>query len=82
MKINTINQYELNILGLHYLPHCHASLVVGLSFKVKSGFEGRENCSCSGLSDEPVNDNLCAGTDWYYWNIQESAEEFEQIIPF
>jgi hypothetical protein len=55
---------------------------VELSFEVKSGFEGRENCSCSGLSDEPVTDELCAGTDWYYWNIQEPAEEFEQIIPF
>jgi hypothetical protein len=65
MQINTINQYELNIPELHYLPHCHASLAVGLSFEVKSGFEGRENCSCSGLSDEPVTNELCAGTDWY-----------------
>jgi hypothetical protein len=55
---------------------------VKLSFEVKSGFEGCKNCSCSGLSDEPVTDELCAGTDWYYWNIQEPAEEFEQIISF
>jgi hypothetical protein len=55
---------------------------VELSFEVKSGFKGRKNCSCSGLSDEPVTAELCAGTDWYYWNTQESAEEFEQIIPF
>jgi hypothetical protein len=39
---------------------------VELSFEVKSGFEGHENCSFSGLSDEPVTGELYAGTDWYY----------------
>ena len=62
--------------------HCYARLAVELSFEVKSGFEGRKNYSCSSLSDEPVADELCVGTDWYYWNTQESAKEFEQIIPF
>jgi hypothetical protein len=55
---------------------------VELSFETKSGFESTKNYSCSGLSVGPVTDKICAGTDWYHWNIQESAEEFEQMIPF
>ena len=27
-----------------------------------------------------VDDGFCAGTDWYWWNNQESAEKFEPII--
>ena len=65
MQINTINQYELNAPELHYLSPLLCKACCGIIFEVKSGFKGRKNCSCSGLSDEPVTDELCAGTDWY-----------------
>jgi hypothetical protein len=56
-------------------------LAAGSSFETKSRFEKHKHCSCSGLLDASVTEELCTGTDWYHWDIQKSAGKFEQIIP-
>jgi hypothetical protein len=50
---------------LYYLFPSICKFCSRIIFETKSGFEKHEHCSCSGLFDASVTEELCTGTDWY-----------------
>jgi hypothetical protein len=63
---------------LYYPSPSKCMLCSRIIFETKSGVESTNNVTASGLSAGPVTDELGTGTDWYHWNLQESAENLNK----